>query len=199
MSFRMVRSGARRDNGALKMDTDSPAVRAVVAIPSFDADDRQWIESIRAKHDPEAKRIAAHFTLVFPAVLPFRATEAHVSRVAHATEPIRFVLRRASVAPDTVGPGGHVFLIPDDGRDAIAGLHERLYEGVLQSHLRRNTSFTPHISIAAGTAFDPLHMLAGELNARNLSIRGSISEIVLVDVTEEAIRHASRCPLGSLV
>ena len=53
------------------MDTDS-AVRAVVAFPLLDADDRQWIESIRAKHDPEAKRIAAHFTLVFPAVLPLR-------------------------------------------------------------------------------------------------------------------------------
>jgi 2'-5' RNA ligase len=180
------------------MDTDS-AVRAVVAIPLFDADDRNWIESIRAKHDPEAKRIAAHFTLVFPAVLPLRATESHVTRVAHATEPIRFVLRRATVAPDAVGSGGHVFLIPEDGRDAIAGLHERLYEGPLQPHLRRNMSFTPHISVAAGTSLEPLHMLAGELNAKNLSIRGSISEIVLVDVTEDEIRQAAQCPLGSLV
>lgn len=180
------------------MDTDS-AVRAVIAFPLFDADDRQWIESIRAKHDPEAKRIAAHFTLVFPAVLPLRATEAHVARVAHATEPIRFVLRRATVAPDALGSGGHVFLIPEDGRDALAGLHERLYEGVLQPHVKRNISFTPHIAVAAGTAMDPLQTLAGELNARNLSIRGSISEIVLVDVTEDEIRNAAHCPLGSLV
>jgi 2'-5' RNA ligase len=181
------------------MDTDSTAVRAVVAFPLFDSADRQWIESIRAKHDPQAKRLAAHFTLVFPAILPLRATEAHVTRVAHATEPIRFVLRRATVAPDAVGSGGHVFLIPEDGRDAIAGLHERLYEGTLQPHLRRVTSFTPHITVAAGTALDPLHMLAGELNAKNLSIRGSISEIVLVDVTEDEIRHAAQCQLGSLV
>ena len=180
------------------MDTDS-AVRAVVAFPLFEADDRNWIESIRAKHDPEAKRIPAHFTLVFPAILPLRVTEAHVTRVAHATEPIRFVLRRATVAADAIGSGGHVFLIPEDGRDAIAGLHERLYEGALQPHFKRNTSFTPHISVAAGTSLQPLHMLAGELNARNLSIRGSISEIVLVDVTEDEIRHAAQCPLGSLV
>jgi hypothetical protein len=113
------------------MDTDS-AVRAVIAFPLLEPDDKQWIESIRAKHDPEAKRIAAHFALVLPAVLPLRVTEAHVGRVAHATEPIRFVLRRATVAPDTIGSGGHVFLIPEDGRDLIAGLHERLYEGALQ-------------------------------------------------------------------
>lgn len=180
------------------MATDS-AVRAVVAFPLLDPDDRQWIESIRAKHDPEAKRIAAHFTLVFPTVLPLRATEAHVERVARSTEPFRFLLRRAAVAPDALGSSGHVFLIPEDGRDALAGLHERLYEGALQRHLRRNVSFTPHVTVAAGTAIDPLHTLAGELNARGLGIRGSISEIVLVDVTPAEIRPAARFPLGSLV
>jgi 2'-5' RNA ligase len=180
------------------MDNDS-AVRAVVAFPLLDANDRQWIESIRARHDPEAKRIAAHFTIVFPAVLPLRAIETHLTRVAHATEPIRFVLRRATVAPDALGSGGHVFLIPDDGRDALAGLHERLYEGVLQAHAKRHASFTPHVTVAAGTAIDPLHTLAGELNAKNLSIRGSVSELVLVDVTEDAIRQVGSYSLGSLV
>lgn len=180
------------------MDTDS-AVRAVVAFPLLEADDRQWLESIRAKHDPEAKRIAAYFTLVFPSVLPLRATEAYVARVAHATEPIRFVLRRATVAPDALGSGGHVFLVPEDGRDALVGLHERLHEGGLQPHVRRNASFTPHLTVAAGTAIDPLHTLAGEMNAKGLTVRGSISEIVLVDVTPGEIRQVAHYPLGSLV
>ena len=180
------------------MDTDS-AVRAVVAFPLLEANDRQWIESIRSKHDPEGKRIGAHFTLVFPAVLALRATEAHVTRVAHATEPIRFVLRRATVAPDSVGAGGHVFLIPEDGRDALTGLHERLYEGLLQPQPKFSTTFTPHVTVAAGTAIEPLHTLAGELNARGLNIRGSISELVLVDVTPAEIRPVVQFPLGSLV
>lgn len=180
------------------MDTDS-ALRAVVAFPQFEGDDRHWLESIRAKHDPEAKNIDAHFTLVFPAVMPLRATEAHVTRVAHSTEPIRFVLRRATVAPHAIGSGGHVFLIPEDGRDALAGLHDRLCEGVVQQRPKWNTSFTPHVTVAAGTAIDPLHTLAGELNAKGLSIRGSISELVLVDVTSAEIRHVARFPLGSLV
>ncbi len=180
------------------MDTDS-AVRAVVAFPVFDADDRQWVESLRAKHDPEAKRIAAHFTLVFPAILPLRQTGAHIARVAHVTEPIRFVLRRATVVPDAIGSGGHVFLIPEDGRDALAGLHERLYEGALQAHMKRHTSFTPHVTVAAGVSLDPMHTLAAELNAKNLGIRGSISEIALVDVTEDAIRQVATYSFGSLV
>lgn len=180
------------------MDTDS-AVRAVVAFPQLQPSDRQWIESIRAKHDPEARRIAAHFTLVFPAVLPLRAVEAHVERIARSTEPFRFLLRRATVAPDALGSGGHLFLIPEDGRDALAGLHERLYEGAMQRHYKRNASFTPHVTVAAGTAIDPLHALAGELNARGLGIRGSISEIALVDVTTAEIRPVANFTLGSLV
>jgi 2'-5' RNA ligase len=109
------------------------------------------------------------------------------------------VLRRAAVVPDSVGDGGHVFLLPEDGRDALAGLHERLYEGALQPHLRRNVSFTPHITVAAATGIDPLHALAGELNAKGMNIRGSISDIVLVEVTPAAIRHAAQFELGSTV
>jgi len=180
------------------MNTDG-AVRAVVAFPLFDSDDRQWIASIRAKHDPEAKRIAAHFTLVFPAVLPLRATEAHLARVAHSTEPINFVLRRAAVVPDTLGSGGHVFLLPEEGRDALSGLHERLYEDVLQPQWRRSASFTPHVTVAAGTATDPLDTLACDLNAKGLSIRGSISEIVLVDITVAEIRQVGHFPLKTVV
>jgi hypothetical protein len=55
------------------------------------------------------------------------------------------------------------------------------------------------MTVAAGTALDPLHALAGELNARGLGIRGSISEIVLVEVTTAEIRPLANFTLGSLV
>lgn len=173
------------------------AVCAVVAYPLLEPDGKQWIDSIRAKHDPEARNIAAHVTLVFPAVLPVRAVEAHVVRVAQTTEPIRFVLRRAAVVPDAVGSGGHVFLLADDGRDALVGLHERLYEGLPQSNVKRSASFTPHVTVAANPSIDPLHTLAGELNAKAFAIRGSISELALVEVTSAEIRQMAQFPLGA--
>ena len=180
------------------MENES-AVRAVVAFQLLEPDDRTWIDSIRAKHDPEAKNIAAHITLVFPAVLPLRVAEAHVARVAHATEPIRFVLRRAAVAPGAVGAGGHVFLLAEDGRDAVAGLHERLYEGLPQPPPKWGASFTPHMTVAAHPSIDTLHALAGELNARPMAIRGSISEVVIVEVTAAEIRPAAHFPLGGAI
>ena len=175
------------------------ALRAVVAFPMFDVADRQWIDSIRAKHDPEAKRIAAHFTLVFPAILPLRDTEAHVARVAQSTEPLRFVLRRAAVVPDHVGTSGHIFLLPEDGRDALAGLHDRLNQGVPQPQWKRGVSFTPHVTVAAAKTLEPLHTLAGDLNAKGLNIRGSVSTIVLVEVTMAEIRQVAHFALGSVV
>src|SRR5215207_702145 len=43
---------------------------AIVAYPSLDETDRHWIESFRAKHDPQSPRIDVHFTMVFPAASP---------------------------------------------------------------------------------------------------------------------------------
>ena len=93
------------------------------------------------------------------------------------------MLRRAAVVPDALGSGGHVFLIPEDGRDALAGLHERLYEDVVQPQCEAE-----HVVYAArdrggGNGDRSASHPRGELNAKSLSIRGSISEIVLVDVT----------------
>ena len=39
---------------------------AVVAYPTLADHDRVWIEYVRQAHDPQAVRIAVHFTLVFP-------------------------------------------------------------------------------------------------------------------------------------
>jgi 2'-5' RNA ligase len=174
------------------------AVFAIVAFPSLEDSERQWIESIRAKHDPQSGRIAAHFSLVSPTVLSRHLIETQAARVAAATEPIRVVLRRASVAPDSVGGGGHVFLMPEEGRDQIAQLHDRLYEGALQPHLRKDQPFRPHLTIAARPTIDPLDGLAAEINAATRSVRGFLAEIVLVEVTPTAIVPAAHFQLGAL-
>jgi len=179
------------------VDADS-ALFAIVAFPSLEESDRQWIEAIRAKHDPQAARIAAHFSLVFPTMLSRRMVEAQAARLARTTEPIKFVLRRAAVVEDPIGAGGHVFLLPEEGRDQIVQLHDRLYEGALHLHIRKDVPFTPHMTVASRTLSDPLHVLAGEINAANRSVRGFISEIVLVAVEPAAIRPIMHFQLGGL-
>ena len=54
---------------------------AVVAYPRIVASAQQRIEAMRAPHDPQARLIAAHFTLVFPAVVEHRLVSTHVAVV----------------------------------------------------------------------------------------------------------------------
>jgi 2'-5' RNA ligase len=178
------------------MDVDKNAVFGIVAFPSLGEGDRQRIESIRAKHDPQAERIAAHFTLVFPTVLSRRVIDAQAARVAKAIEPIRFVLRRAAVVPETIGEGGHIFLMPEEGRDQITQLHDRLYEGALQSHVRKDVTFVPHITIAARPALALLHGIAGEINASGWNVVGFISEVTLVELAPTTIQTVAHFQLG---
>ena len=72
---------------------------AVVAYPHVAQDDGAWIESTRARHDPQASRIKAHFTLVFPAELPREVLVAQVRSALASFRPIPFVLRRAARRP----------------------------------------------------------------------------------------------------
>lgn len=179
------------------VDADS-ALFAIVAFPTLEESDRQWIEAIRSKHDPQAARIAAHVSLVFPTMLSRRMVEAQAARLARTTDPIKFVLRRAAVVQDPIGAGGHVFLLPDEGRDQIVQLHDRLYEGALHLQMRKDLPFTPHVTVASRTLSDPLHVLAGEINTANRIVRGFISEMVVVEVEPELIRPMMHFQLGGL-
>ena len=63
---------------------------AVVAYPTVDQQTLDWIDSIRVRHDPQARRIPPHFTLVFPVEeSPGEITE-EIARVPPASaDPVR--------------------------------------------------------------------------------------------------------------
>ena len=68
---------------------------AVVAYPELEADDRAWIESIRALRDPQASLLPAHVTLVFPNELATDEAVREVRSVANQSQSITFTLRWA--------------------------------------------------------------------------------------------------------
>jgi hypothetical protein len=69
---------------------------AVVSYPRLEEADRDWIESIRDSHDPQATLLAAHLTFVFPVDVPLADVTVEVTAAARAVAPISFVIRRAS-------------------------------------------------------------------------------------------------------
>ena len=147
---------------------------AIVAYPNLDDADREWIESIRARHDPQASRIKVHFTLVFPVDLPPTSVAAHTSEVVNLARPISFVMRHAVAVYDTARGGGYVFLEADEGRDEIVELHDRLYEGLLRSYLHESVPFLPHLTLAANSDFQWCEGFAREVNAAQRIVRGEL-------------------------
>lgn len=170
---------------------------AVVAFPVLSAADRAAIDEIRTAHDPNAARIAPHFTLVFPtASIGAEALGTRVAAGAVGQKPLGFVLRRVVMHPEP--ESAYVFLVPDEGHADLSALHARL------NPERRDDpsapAFVPHITIARFADEKQAAALTSALQARSCAIEGRIEALSLVEVPEagrvcvrrEIALHAAR-------
>ena len=164
---------------------------AIVAFPRLDERDRQWIESFRAMHEPQASRIALHFTLVFPCDTDPDEIGGEVEAAARSTSPISFAIRRAVAIPDAFGARSNVFLVPDEGGAEITTLHERLYAGALGRHLRTDIPFVPHITIGATGDAAAAEALAQDLDVASRAVTGTITTLDVVDVGSHLVRSVT--------
>jgi 2'-5' RNA ligase len=116
---------------------------AVAWFPSFEGIER--IESFRAKHDPMARLVRAHLSLVFPFSTAQSALQVstHVQRVVSRFPPIAVTFR-----PVRLFANEFVFLMATRGAAAVVELHDRLYTRSLRAKLRRDLSYEPHITLA---------------------------------------------------
>jgi len=170
---------------------------AIVSYPTLADRDREWIEAYRVRHDPQARRIGAHFTLVFPVRVEAAPVLEHTFRVLQDEGVIPFTLRRVEPRTDPIAGGGHVFLLPDEGSDEIVHLHDRLYGGCLRPHLRSDVPFAPHLTIAASADPEACQALARELDKADLCIAGRIEMVDVVEVADDVVRSIARFDLGA--
>jgi 2'-5' RNA ligase len=161
--------------------------------------DRDWIEAVRAKHDPQVHRIAAHFTLVFPVAVPLTALSDEVAGIVEEQSPISFTVRAALAHPDAVADGGHVFLVPEEGRMDITRLHERLYEGILKPHLRQDIPFVPHVTVGAHPDLRYCEAVAEELTSAGRVMTGVLEAVDVLELTPGAIASRARLGFGALL
>jgi 2'-5' RNA ligase len=170
-------------------------VLACVGYPKLEESDHRWIESFRARHDPQASRIRAHFTLVFPVELAAEPVIEHFSAILRSARAIPLVLRRAEPVADLIAGGSHVFLVPEEGRDEIVALHDQLYGGPLRPLLRLDIPFLPHITMGAAATRDECQRLADELNREALAVEGILEQVDLIEVTKEGVKPVIRFSL----
>lgn len=167
---------------------------AIVAYPTLQEEDRVWVESLRTANDPQASRIAAHITLVFPVELEVQPVLAHTRSLVATLEPLKLVLREATAVPDVLGRGSHVFLVPEEGRAELVALHDRLYSGVLAPYARAEIPFVPHITVAAFEQLEASAEFAATLNRDGLAIRGTVACVYVVDASEHQVRTLAEFP-----
>jgi len=168
---------------------------AVVSYPALSEPDRQWLQSVRVRYDPQALLLPAHFTLVFPVAVAPSAVMAELRAVLERAKPVSFVIQRALAVPDAAGDGGHVFLVPDEGAAAITDLHEQLYRGSLQSHLRRDLTFTPHITVAANAEFQRCRTLAEDLGRSTPVVHGVLENVEVITIVGGSVATFARIAL----
>jgi len=172
---------------------------AVVAYPRIDVADSRAIEAIRTALDPQARRIAAHVTLVFPAQVTPEEAAGHCAAVAAAARPIAFVIRRAQARREPDSAGGRVFYVPDEGAEAIASLHRRLYDSPLKAHLWPEPPYVPHITLAVDADWPRCEALAERLTTGARPMAGWIDTISLIDVREPRVQTLAEWAVGTSI
>ncbi len=152
---------------------------AVVAFPVLADADGRFIEELRRKHDPNAARIAAHITLVFPtSEASAELLSSRIEALAAKTTPIAFDLRRVMVHHEP--SDAYVYLVPDRGYQALVALH-----GQLNASAKKSTrKFVPHITIARLRDRQEARSLATALATRHIAIDGTVRSLDLVEVGE---------------
>ena len=172
---------------------------AVIAYPNIDALEREWLETVRAQHDPQAVRLGVHFTLVFPCDEPCTASGQLAEELHAVTESIPtipFAIAEALAVPNPQAAGGHVFLLPDQGRNEISRLHNELYAGPFREVALTGKPFVPHVTVAAASSAAACEVLAQQLSERAARLRGSLDRLELVDVSEPVVRSLRSFALG---
>lgn len=151
-----------------------------IAYADVPAQARRFIARVRAAHDPQHGTVGAHFTLLFgSATLQEAVYTDHVREIARQSSPIRFACRRVVTGADLVTPAIHVYLVPDEGADAIRRLHDRLYSGPMAAQRRTVLAYLPHITVATKADLRAAQALCDELDAAGVDVAGRLGRLTV--------------------
>jgi 2'-5' RNA ligase len=151
-----------------------------VAFLDLEAAASSWLQAVRRQHDPQAGLVDAHFTLLFGVTdVPQATYLAHVAAVARESAPIDFRCRQVQPWARPADAQAHLFLVPDEGHDALVDLHDRLYRGPLAPQLRPDLPYLPHVTLGRAQGFERAQVLCAALQAEAPAIRGRLGALTV--------------------
>ncbi|GCE08211.1 2'-5' RNA ligase family protein [Dictyobacter aurantiacus] len=146
--------------------------RAIVIFP--ESEQIELIQQIREAHDPLARLIPPHITLVFPfdSEISTKELARHMSSAVQNFRPFTLSLRGI-----TGHTGEYLFLNVKVGNDQLISLHDQLYTGLLAPYFTAAETYFPHLTV--GRLGDPAafaHALK-QMQAINSAFEAEIRQI----------------------
>lgn len=151
-----------------------------IAYPKISRSDFNWIQSIRKKNDRQFNLVKPHITLVFGTEkLNSKEFTDHIQNKVHAFKSFQITLDSAKIVEDDSKNHCHAFLVPSIGFNEINELHDLLYEDELESELRHDIPFMPHLTIGSGSR-EEMTALVDRINESKISIKGSVNQVSII-------------------
>ncbi|MBU1252372.1 MAG: 2'-5' RNA ligase family protein [Nanoarchaeota archaeon] len=170
----------------------------VVAYPDISKRDLEWIQKYRKLNDPRFfSVIEPHITLVFSVNnLEKKIFVTEVKNRAKGFKKFDFGINVATINRDDSGTYYHEFLVPDKGYSNIVRLHDKLYSGKLNEHLRLDIDFIPHIGI--GNSEDALtsKKRIEKINRQEVDIVGKVNTLDIIEYKNGKITPIEKIKLG---
>lgn len=154
-----------------------------LAYPDIDQADYDWIQDIRKKHDERyIDVVQPHFTLVFSTTkLSLEEFTQHIKEKIKGFQEFDISLDSAKVVEDDSKEFFHTFLIPSKGFDEINKIHDELYTGLLESELRHDIPFIPHVGIGTSDNQQEAEEVVSKVMEAQRQIVGAVSKITIVE------------------
>lgn len=151
-----------------------------IAYPKISKPDFDWIQSIREKNDRQFNLVRPHITLVFGTdKLNSNEFTAHIQSKVRTFKSFQITLDLAKVIKDNSKNYCHAFLIPSAGFNEINELHDILYQDELESELRVDIPYIPHLTIGSGSK-EEMTALVDKVNESKTSINGSVDQVSII-------------------
>ena len=116
--------------------------RDILIFPKFQ--NLYLIQEIRKKYDRLANLVEPHITLAFPFSDNIRNEDLiqSLNNVVSTFEPFKIIFSGISLTENNT-----IFLNCIEGKDKIIELHDKIYENILPTHLKKSINYIPHITL----------------------------------------------------
>lgn len=162
----------------------------VVAFPDTAEADAIWLQSIRAKYDPQFDEINPHITLLLPSKsIALPELEEHVKNAVLEMGAFDVVFRCVLPYRDPLGSRVHLFLVPDVGLSDVVRLHDRICERAYPGQPRVKFPFIPHVTIGAFDDGSECRRVADLLNSQRFEIAAQVCTVSIVSGSGVAVIH----------